>query len=265
LIQTDASINPGNSGGPLLNARGEVIGISLATLADGFGDTMGIGFAIPINRVKAVLPALRAGRLVRGSIGVSLRHATLTNHDATALGLPGPGGILITAVARGSSADAAGFQPGDVIVEFQGAPVAAADDVLMSVSSTTPGVRASAIVIRDGRRHTIDVTVERLAMPHSRRTHQGSDDRRRFGLTLTDLDSGPPGAAEGPIVEHVAGGSAAAMAGIEERDIIRKINQHTVRTAAEAQRELQRLPIGRTAFLLISREGEDRIVEMDTE
>ena len=263
LIQTDASINPGNSGGPLLNARGEVIGITLATLADGFGDTMGIGFAIPINSVKAVLPALRAGRLVRGSIGVRLRHATLTDHDAKALGLPGPRGALITSVVRGSSADAAGLRPGDVIVEFFGAPVTAADDVLTQVSSATPGVSARAVVVRDGRTHPMDVVVEPFPLPRSQRQHLRTEDPRRFGLTLADLDSELRGAAEGSIVERVEEGSVAAMAGIEPGDILRKINQHLVRTATEATRKLQRLPQGSTVFLLIWRDGEERIVEMN--
>jgi serine protease Do len=265
LIQTDASINPGSSGGPLLNVRGEVIGISLATLADGFGDTMGIGFAIPINSVKAVLPALRAGQLLRGNIGVRLRHATLTDNDARALGLSAPGGALITSVATGSSADVAGLRPGDVIVEFFGARVATADDVLTRVSSATPGIRARAVVVRDGRTHAMDVLVEPFPLPRSQRQHLGTDDPRRFGLALADLDSGLRGAVEGPIVERVEESSVAERAGIEAHDIIRKINQHTIRTAAEAQRELQRLPIGSPVFLLIWREGEEQIVEMDIE
>ena len=264
LIQTDASINPGSSGGPLLNARGEVIGISLATLADGLGDTMGIGFAVPINSVKAILPALRAGRVVRGSLAVQFRHATLSDNDARALGLPGARGALITAVARGSSADAAGFRPGDVIVEFLGAPVATADDVLTGVSSATPGVRARANVIRDGRTRTIDVTIEELPLPPSQRKHHVAEDPQRFGLTFVDLEPGP-GQAGGTLVEGVEDGSTAAEAGIEPGDVIRKINTHTIRTAAEARRELQRIPTGTTVFLLVWREGEEQIVEMDRE
>jgi serine protease Do len=264
LIQTDASINPGSSGGPLLNVRGEVIGISLATLADGLGDMMGIGFAVPINSVKAVLPALRSGRVVRGSLAVQFRHATLSDTDARALGLPGTRGALITAVARGSSADAAGFRPGDVIVEFLGAPVATADDVLTRVSSATPGVRARANVIRDGRTRTIDVTIEELPLPPSQRKHRAAEDSRRFGLTFADLERGP-GQAGGSLVEGVEDGSTAAAAGIEPGDVIRKINTHTIRTAAEAQRELQRIPTGTTVFLLVWREGEEQIVEMDRE
>ena len=264
LIQTDASINPGSSGGPLLNARGEVIGISLATLADGLGDTMGIGFAMPINSVKAVLPALRSGRVVRGNLAVQLRHATLTDNDASALGLPGARGALITAVAKGSSADVAGFRPGDVIVEILGAPVATADDVLTQVSSATPGMRARANVIRDGRTHTIDVTVEELPFPSSPLKHRAAEDPRRFGLTFADLEPGS-GQAGGSLVEDVENGSPAAAAGIEPGDVIRKINTHRIRTAAEARRELQRIATASTVFLLVCREGEERIVEMERE
>jgi serine protease Do len=264
LIQTDASINPGSSGGPLLNARGEVIGISLATLADGLGDSIGIGFAIPINSVKAVLPALRAGRVVRGSLAVQLRHTTLTDNDATALGLPGPRGALITAVARGSSADTAGFRPGDVIVEFLGAPVVTADDVLTRVSSVTPGVRARASVIRDGRTHTIDVSVEALPLPAPHTKRLSAEDPWRCGLTFADVEAGW-GQAGGSLVVGVEDGSAASAAGIEQGDVIRKINTHTIRTAADARRELRRIPSGTTVFLLVWQEGEERIVELERE
>ena len=143
LIQTDASINPGNSGGPLLNVLGEVVGINVAVLADDIGDSMGIGFAVPINNVKAVLAGLRAGRVVRGSIGVQLRLPLLTDNDATALGLPRAAGALITSVEKPSTADAAGFHAGDVIVEFLGLPIVSAGDFLARVSQTPPGVHGA--------------------------------------------------------------------------------------------------------------------------
>ena len=264
LIQTDASINPGNSGGPLLNARGEVIGISLATLADGLGDTMGIGFAIPINNIKAVLPALRAGHVVRGSLAVQLRHATLTENDAKALDLPGPRGALITAVARGSSADAAGLRPGDVVVEFLGGPVVTADDVLTRVSSATPGVRAHASVIRGGHTRTLEVTIEELPLPSARQKPHTDENPRPFGLTFTDLQPGT-GPAEGSVVEGVENASAAAAAGIEPGDVVRRINTHRIRTAADARWELQRIPTGHTVFLLVWQDGEERIVAIERE
>ena len=264
LIQTDASINPGNSGGPLLNVRGQVIGITLATLADGLGDTMGIGFAVPINTIKAVLPALRSGRVVRGSLAVQLRQAALTENDAKALGLPGTRGALITAVDKGSSADAAGLRPGDVIVEFLGGPVATADDVLTRVSSATPGVRARASIIRDGRACTIEVVVEELPLPPSRSRPHAVEEPWSLGLTFADVKAGP-GQPGGSLVESVESGSAGAAAGIEAGDVIRKINTHTIRTAADARRELQRLPARGTVFLLVWQDGEERIVEIERE
>ena len=108
LIQTDASMNPGSSGGPLLNVRGEVVGINAAMVADEIGAGSGIGFAVPINDVKALLPQLRAGKVVRGHLGVTLRQERITDDDATALGLPRAGGALITSVDMGSTADTAG-------------------------------------------------------------------------------------------------------------------------------------------------------------
>jgi serine protease Do len=172
---------------------------------------------------------------------------------------------LITSVIRGSSADSAGLRPGDVIVEYFGAPVTAADDVLTRASSAAPGVGARVIVIRDGRPQAMNVTVEPLLRPKSLRPHHASEDPLRFGLRLGDLDTRQRARAEGSIVEHVEDGSVAEMAGIEAGDIICKINQHMVRTAAEAIGELQHLQLGRTVFLLIWRDGEERIVEMNTE
>jgi serine protease Do len=224
---------------------------------------MGIGFAVPINNVKAVLPALRSGRVIRGNLAVQLRHTTLTDEDAKALGLPDARGALITAVTRGSSAEVAGFLPGDVIVEFLGAPVASADDVLTRVSSATPGIRARAAVVRDGRTRGIDVTVEAFTIPSSPRKHRVPEEPC-FGLTFADLES-ESGPADGSLVEGVERGSAAAAAGFEPGDVIRKINMHTIRTAADAQRELQRIPTGSTVFLLVRQDGEDRIVEMEKE
>jgi S1-C subfamily serine protease len=146
-----------------------------------------------------------------------------------------------------------------VIVELLGEPVATADDVLTRVTAATPGIRAHAVVVRDGRRRAIDVTVEALPVTLPQRTRPGPDDVSHLGLTVGDFGS------EGPIVERVEAGSAAETAGLEPGDVIRKINQHRIRTAAEARRELQRIPAGSTVFVLICRDDEEQIVEMDTE
>jgi serine protease Do len=264
LIQTDASINPGNSGGPLLNVRGEVVGISVAVLADDIGDSMGIGFAVPINSVKAVLAGLRAGRVVRGSIGVQLRLPLITDRDAGTLGLPRAGGALITSVDKHSPAGAAGLRAGDVIVEFHGLPVATAGDLLARVSETRPGLRARVAVIREGHVNTLDVEVGELPPPEPHR--QGPRvERPDFGLTLTDAAPSSRHLIGGALVQQVEDGSAAAIAGIEKGDLVWKVNRQTIRTAAEAMHELRRMRTGSTAFLLIRRNGDELLVEMPTE
>ena len=264
LIQTDASINPGNSGGPLLNLLGEVVGINVAVLADEIGDSMGIGFAVPINNVKAVLAGLRAGRVVRGNIGVQLRLPLLTDNDAAALGLPRAAGALITSVEKPSTADAAGLHAGDVIVEFLGLPIVSASDFLARVSQTPPGVHARVAVIRDGHARTLDVEVDALSSPAPR---PESHRVERLDLGLTFGDAGPLSRvpARGALVQQIRDGSVAADAGIEKGDVVRKVNQRTTRTAAEARHELRRLPTGGTAFLLIWRNGDELLVELPTE
>jgi serine protease Do len=264
LIQTDASINPGSSGGPLLNVRGEVIGINVAVLADGFGDSSGIGFAVPINSVKDVLPQLRNGDVVRGHVGVRLRRTIITDSDAAALGLARAGGALIMSVDSRSSAQAAGLRAGDVIVDFSGAPIANADDFMSCVAVAHPNAMARVTVVRGGVTHVTHVEVERLTPPATTRTRLGLDASTDFGLALGDVGAAQA-QASGAVVLSVRDESPAANAGLEPGDIVRKINQQAIRGAAEAMHELDRIRAGGLAFLLISRAGEDMLVEVRAE
>jgi S1-C subfamily serine protease len=257
LIQTDASINPGSSGGPMLNTRGEVVGINLATLTDGFGDVMGVGFAVPINSVKVLLPQLRAGRVVRGSLGVHLRMALLTNEDAKALGLPAARGALLTSVDPNSAGEAAGLRAGDVISEFHGAPIETADDLATRVALAHPGSRVPLVVSRDGSQRAITAEIEKSASPDVRAHHRRIERPATFGLTLEDAFAG------GSLVQEVEPGSASESAGIESGDILHKVNTRAVRTAAEAKDALRHVPAGATVFLLISREGAEQLIEID--
>jgi serine protease Do len=255
LIQTDASINPGSSGGPLLNARGEVVGIAVATVADPLGDSMGIGFAVPINAVKAVLPQLRTGRVMRGTLGVHPRMTALTDEEASALELPGARGALITSVDSESSADAAGIHAGDVIVEFFGCPIETAQDLVTRVALAQPGSRARVVLIRDGQTQAFDVDVQAATSPDPRTPHRGIERPANFGLTFED-------ASGSVLVREVARGSVAASAGLEPGDMLTKINTRAVRTAADAEHALRKMRAGSPVFLVISRDGIELLLEL---
>jgi serine protease Do len=150
VIQTDAAINPGNSGGPLLNIRGEVIGINTAIYADSRSQgNMGIGFAIPINTVRDLLPQLRTGKVTRGVIGVEVGIVPLT--ALSEFGLKERRGALVSTVRPNGPADKGGVEPGDVIVEFNGKPVANRDQLVAMVTSTRPGTTVPVKVLRDKR------------------------------------------------------------------------------------------------------------------
>ncbi len=163
MLQTDASINPGNSGGPLINVNQEVIGINTAILSgDSGGGNIGIGFAVPINTIKALLPQLRGGKVHRGRLGVHIRSVPITEEEAKSLGLPKPEGALVITVEPGSPAEEAGLRAGDVIVEFNGAPIADAAGLTSRVASTAAGTRVSIAYYRDNTRRTASARVEQL-------------------------------------------------------------------------------------------------------
>jgi S1-C subfamily serine protease len=262
LIQTDASINPGSSGGPLLNLRGEVIGINVATLADALGDTMGIGFAVPINSVKQVLPQLRTGHVLRGHLAVHVRRALITDRDAAALGLPAAAGALITSVDAHSLAEAAGIRAGDVVIEVAGIRIDDADDLIARVSVMPPGARAPVTIIRDGHTRATVVQLDERPIDDAVRIEPPVANVD-FGWTLRDL---PPGTSGAVVVQSVREDGMAAMAGIEKGDIVRKVNRRTIQTSDDLRQELQRLPTGaNSAFVLVWRAGRELLVEIPRE
>jgi serine protease Do len=271
MIQTDASINPGNSGGPLINVRGEVVGVNAAILGAGGGGSIGIGFAIPINSVKTLLPQLRTGKVTRGRIGVRLRGGPTTNEDAKALGLSTAAGAIITSVERGSPADRAGLRAGDVVVAFSGTPIANADDLVPRVSSSSPGSGITLTVLRDGRTRTVELTVEELVSGSERQAGRPPRATSDFGLRLEDVTPtiarrlGLASGMDGAVVYDVADDSAGARAGLTQGDIVRRVNRQAVHNAADAIRELRGIEPGASAFLLIWRSGNEQLVEMRRE
>ncbi len=272
VIQTDAAINPGNSGGPLLNIRGEVIGINTAIYSDSRAQgNLGIGFAIPINVVRDLLPQLRGGKITRGVIGVAV-----VDVPASALnefGLKERRGALVGSVTQGGPADKAGLEPGDVILEFNGKPVQRRDQLVSMVVGTKPGTAVPIKVLRDKQERPLTVTVDELNLETeaSRLARRDSSDPdvaelSGFGLTLGVLNADVarrlrvPADTEGALVTDVEVGSAAQRAGLVPRDIILQVNRRPVATPQDAGRMLDQVPNGGTAFLLVLRNGQQNFV-----
>jgi serine protease Do len=265
VLQTDAAINPGNSGGPLLNLRGEVIGINTAILANERASNLGIGFAVPINAVRELLPELRRGKVTRGRIGVQITR--VPPEAAEAFGLKDRSGAIVSTVDQNGPARKAGIQPGDVIVQYDGKPVRNSDELVDMVVRTKPGTTVPVQVLRDKQPMTLDVTVEELDLD----VEGGNETAREgqtpggFGLTLENLTSDlarqlrMPAGATGALVTDVERDSAAE--GIVVRgDVILQVNRQPVSGAADAVRLLQRVQSRQPAFLLLWRQGTEVFV-----
>ncbi len=271
VLQTDAAINPGNSGGPLLNARGEVIGINTAIFTDARQQgNIGIGFAIPINSVRELIPQLRTGKITRGVIGVSVQPIPL---EALAeFGLKERRGALVGTVTRGQPAAKAGIEPGDIILEFNGKPVKNTDELVATVVRTKPGTTVPVKILRDKQERTVNVTVDELdlddegARQQTREASTEPDEQSSsaFGITIGTLTPDAarrlraPADTEGVLVSEVEQGSPAFRAALQRGDIITRINRQPVRTPQEASRLLGAVPSGSTAFLLVLRGGQEQ-------
>ncbi|MEE2638518.1 MAG: trypsin-like peptidase domain-containing protein [Acidobacteriota bacterium] len=258
VIQTDAAINPGNSGGPLLNLRGEVIGINTAIVSDR-PSNLGIGFAVPINTVRELLPQLRSGRVTRGLIGVSI--LPVTNDDFEDLGLEERVGAIVSTIARGGPADDADLELGDVIVSFDGERVADVEDLQQKVVDTRPGTRIELGVFRGGEPTTVPITIGELDLDNEGRTTvvEVEDLTTGFGMNLQDLTADTarqldlaPGTV-GAVVTGVEPGGAAQAGGVRPGDLISSVNRNPITTASDAIRELNQVEDGRAAFLVILR------------
>ena len=270
VLQTDAAINPGNSGGPLLNARGEVVGINTAIYTDSRqAGNIGIGFAIPINNVRELIPQLRTGKVSRGVIGVQV--VAVPAEALSEFGMKERRGALVSTVARGRPAAKAGIEPGDIILEFNGKAVKNRDELVATVVATRPGLTVPVKILRDKQEKTLSLTVGELDLDDEgtrvaeQRTAVEPDEEpsQGFGITLTALT--PDVAkrlratdAQGVLVSEVEQGSPAFRAGIARGDIITRVNRQPVRTPQEASRALGQVSSGGTAFLLVLRGGQEQ-------
>jgi serine protease Do len=275
MIQTDAAINPGNSGGPLLNVRGEVVGINTAIFTDQRSANIGIGFAMPINTIRELLPQLRTGKVVRGRIGVNVQTGEISQSAAKAFGLPSPEGAVIVTVTEGGPADKAGLEPGDVVTEYNGQPVKSSDELVSKVVSTKPGSTVPLKVYRRGQARTMSVTIEELDLAdevaglRGERDEEPESERMETGLGLELAPLTPelarrlrvPEGEGAAVVVNVERNSAAANR-VAPQDVILEVNQRPVRNMAELRRELEGVPSGGTVFLLVWRNQQETFVTL---
>ena len=278
MIQTDAAINPGNSGGPLLNIRGEVIGMNTAIYTDAQrAANIGIGFATPINAIRELLPQLRAGKISRGVIGVSISRDALTKDLAKEFGLPNTNGAIVSSVTPNTPAAKAGIQRGDVITEYNGRPVTDSDSLVAMVVATKPGTTVPITIYRENQRKTLNITPDELDLEAEanggRAPRQDNQDRQAptatdFGMQLEAITPEVarqlelPRGRGGAIVADVDRGSAAANAGIQPNDVIVEVNRQPVANVSQVTRALQNAPAGRPVFLVIWRDGQEYFITM---
>jgi len=259
FIQTDAPINPGNSGGPLLDMRGEVIGINTAIIPNG----QGIGFAIPINTAKALLPELETkGSVTRGYLGVNIQD--VTPDLAATLNLKEPKGALVAGVMEGSPAEKAGVKTGDVITGFAGKKVEDPHQLSALVAATPVGTEAPLVVNRGGKDMTLNVKVAKLGANEPGAGKSQEVSHGKWGLQLQDIT--PDLARQlgskshsGVVVAGVQPGSPAENANIQRGDIILEVNRHPVKSVGEVK-ELVSRDHKDSLLLLIQREGNDLYV-----
>lgn len=238
-MQIDAPINQGNSGGPTFNEEGKVIGINTAIYSPNGGGSVGIGFAIPSNIAKPIVEELeKNGSVTRGWLGVQMQAVTPDMEDA--LGLTSTNGVLVADVVHDGPAAKAGLKSGDVIVGFGGNDIKSTHELAMAVGNTKPGQSVPAKVLRDGKEQTISVTIEKLKRDKAESIGGGESDQGGLGLSLAPLDKnsrqqlGLSASATGAVVAKVKPDSPADQKGIQEGDVIVKIDGTKIDSPSDA-------------------------------
>jgi len=262
FIQTDAAINRGNSGGPLINMKGEVIGINSTILTSGFAGNIGIGFAIPSNIAKKVVVQLKdKGRVVRGRLGIGIYARDLTEGMVKQLKLKSKAGALINSVEADSPAEKADLKRYDVIVQVNGEPVKNGDDLRFKIADVLPGGKVNLTVVRDGKEMKVTAIVDELN-PEPEKGQVASADKdiglsvvalspnsaRRFGLRTT----------EGLLITEVRNGSEADRQGLAAGMIILEVNRRKVVTVKDFEDILKKTESGDEVILLVRQEQDGR-------
>jgi len=261
FIQTDASINPGNSGGPLVNLRGEVVGINTAIFSRS-GGSQGIGFAIPIKMASSVMKSLmETGSVARGFLGVVIQD--ISPDLAEALGVNPHSGVLIAQVGPDSPAKKSGIQDGDIITAFNSKPVTNSNGLRYAVAELKPGSKVPVELIREGKTMTLMALVGNQPGKEVVKAPNGNNEKTTgiLGMTVAPLDQvqaknlGYSG-LNGLLVTQVAPGGPAFEVGIRQGVLIMEVNRKPIRSVSDFKREVKKTPKGKK-ILLLAREGEN--------
>jgi serine protease Do len=276
FLQTDAAVNPGNSGGPLVNMRGEVIGINTA-IASRSGGSAGVGFAIPSNMVKLVTDSLiKEGRVTRGWLGAAIQD--LNEDLAQSFNYKSTDGVLVGDVVSGSPAEKAGLKSGDIVIKFKDQAVRNAQQLRNAVAATKPNTKTELMLQRDGKPMTLDVTIGELKVAKGQDVtgsdeHSSADSGEEhtadaLGLTVKtitdelaekyDLKKG------GVVVTDVEEDSVAAEAGIKAGDVVTSVAGQKVSTAGEYRDAMKEHSPAKGVRMQVSRDGVSRFVFLKT-
>lgn len=265
FIQTDAAINPGNSGGPLVNMKGELIGINTAIFSR-TGGYQGIGFSVPSNMVINVMEQLiKKGKVIRGWIGVTIQE--LTPEIAQKFGMNTTEGVLVTDVAKGGPASKAGLMRGDVILEFNDKKVKDASLLRNLVAQSEINQQIRFKILRQGKEMNITVTVGELPSESAQATPSSSSDSSHTasnaldGITVMDLNTAIArqlkiqSDEKGVVIVGIQPGSAAHDKGLRKGDIIQEINRQQINNLTDFNRIIANLKTGSNVLLFINRSG----------
>jgi serine protease Do len=258
FIQTDASVNPGNSGGPLINARGQVIGINTAIFSQS-GGSVGIGFAIPVSLAKSVVTQLAdSGTVTRGWLGVGIQ--PVTPDLAKSFNRPDTKGALVSSVTPSSPASRAGLRPGDIITMYDGRAINRVGDLPRAVAETRVGREVPVSVVREGQTVQLSAGIEALDAKEGRQAAAEPEAKPSLGLSVQPLTPdlarrlGTP-ERQGLIVQGVQPGSPAAEAGFERGDVIVEVNRQPARSLEQLKDAVAKREKGKPILFRVEREG----------